>query len=180
MRRTLGGSSGVPPGIVTHVPLMQVPVQARLQPPQWTLLVFVSTQAFPHSICPDAEQPQVPALQTEPAGHALSQEPQLSALFIVSMHAPVPHIVSPVAHIDWQELPLQTWPAAHLLPQPPQLFASGGMQAPPQASRPALHWHWLAWQVWPAPQAWPHEPQFCGSDVRSRHSLPHFDCPLVH
>src|SRR4051794_23677607 len=35
MRRMLGGSSTAPPGMLTHAPLMHMPLQARLQPPQW-------------------------------------------------------------------------------------------------------------------------------------------------
>jgi hypothetical protein len=36
-------------------------------------------------------------------------------------------------------LPLQTCPDEHLLLQLPQLLASAGMQAPLQASKPAVH-----------------------------------------
>jgi len=76
----LGGSSTAPPGMLTHAPLTHMPLQARLQPPQWAVLVIVSTQAFAHSICPAVEQPQTPPLQTEPAGHALPQAPHRRAL----------------------------------------------------------------------------------------------------
>jgi hypothetical protein len=144
MRRTLGGSSTVPPGMVTHAPFVHVPLHGLLQPPQCVLLVIVSTHAFEHSIWPAAEQPHVPALQTEPAGHALPHVPQFSALVIVSTHAPSEHSVSPVPQSDWQELPLHTCPAAHFVPQPPQLFVSAGMQALLQASKPAVHMHLLA------------------------------------
>jgi hypothetical protein len=141
MRRMLGGSNTAPPGVVTHAPFMHVPAHARPQPPQFALLVIVSTQAFPHSICPAAEQPHVPPLQTEPAGQAMPQPPQLSALFVVSTHAPPEHWVSPPPQLDLQEPALHTWPEPHLVLQPPQLFASAGMHAPLHASRPALHWH---------------------------------------
>jgi hypothetical protein len=58
-----------------QTPLTQVPLQGRLQPPQFAVLVIVSTHAFEQSICPAIEQPQTPALQTAPAGQAL-QPPQ--------------------------------------------------------------------------------------------------------
>jgi hypothetical protein len=100
IRRMLGGSSTAPPGMVTHAPLTHMPLQARLQPPQWAVLVIVSTQAFEHSICPAVEQPHAPPLQTDPAGHALPHAPQLSALLIVSTHAPLVHWVSPPPQLD--------------------------------------------------------------------------------
>jgi hypothetical protein len=140
----LGGISTKTTGIVWQTPFEQVPEQGRLQPPQFALLVIVSMQAFPHSICPAAEQPHVPPLQTEPAGHAMPQPPQFSALFIVLTHAPAEHWVSPEPQLDVQAFPLQTWPDPHLLLQLPQLFASAGMQLPLQESRPALHRHWPA------------------------------------
>jgi hypothetical protein len=63
------------PVVVVQTPLVQVPLQGRLQPPQFALLVIVSTQAFEQSIWPAIEQPQTPALQVAPAGQAL-QPPQ--------------------------------------------------------------------------------------------------------
>jgi hypothetical protein len=125
--------------MLTHAPLTHWPLQAWLQPPQWAVLVIVSTHAFEQSIWPAVEQPHTPALQTDPAGHALPQAPQLSALLIVSTQAPPVHWVSPPAQLAWHELPLHTCPDAHLLPQVPQLFASAGMHAPPHASSPAVH-----------------------------------------
>jgi hypothetical protein len=139
MRRMLGGNRTAPPGMLTHSPFTHVPLQAWLQPPQCALLVIVSTHAFEHSICPAAEQPHTPPLQTEPAGHALPHVPQLSALLIVSTQAPPEHWVSPPPQLDWHELLLQTCPEAHLLLQLPQLLASAGMQAPLHPSRPAVH-----------------------------------------
>jgi hypothetical protein len=109
------------------------------------LLFIVSTHVFEHSICPAAEHPQVPALQTDPAGHAVPHAPQLSALFIVSTHAPAEHSVSPTSQPPlWHMLSLHTCPAAHFVPQPPQLLASAGMQVPLHASKPAVHMHMLA------------------------------------
>src|SRR5262249_61090126 len=88
IRRMLGGSRGWVPIDPMQVPFMHVPLHGRLQPPQLVLLVFVSTQAFPHSICPEAAQPQLPPLQTEPPGHGLPQPPQLRAFIVVSTHPP--------------------------------------------------------------------------------------------
>ena len=132
-----------------------------MQPPQWTLLVFVSTQAFAHSIWPAIEHPQTPPLHTEPAGHWFPHEPQFSALLRVSTQAPPEHCVSPAPQLDWQALPLHTCPPEHAVEQPPQWLASEATQAPPHASSPAVHMQALAWQVWPVPHALPQAPQFC-------------------
>lgn len=140
----LGGNSTVVTGIVWQTPFEHVPEQGLLQPPQFALLVIVSTHALPQSICPAAAQPHVPPLQTEPAGQAMPQPPQLSALFVVSTHAPAEHWVSPEPQLDVQAFALQTWPDPHLLLQLPQLFASAGMQLPLHESRPALQRHWPA------------------------------------
>src|SRR5262245_32318149 len=110
MRRTLGGSSTGPPGVSWQLPFVHVPAQGRLQPPRWSVSLMTWTQAFAHNIWPEAGQPQVPPLHTEPAGHWLPHEPQLSALLVVFTHAPVEHSVSPVPHIAWHELLLHTWP----------------------------------------------------------------------
>ena len=64
------------PGPVMQTPFVHVPLHAWLQPPQWVLLVSVSTQPVPHIIWPATEQPQVPLVQAvAPLGHAL-QPPQ--------------------------------------------------------------------------------------------------------
>src|ERR1044072_7905835 len=91
LRRMLGGNSTAPPGMLTHAPLTHVPLQAWLQPPQLAALVILPTHALEQSIWPAAEQPHAPPLQTDPAGHALPQPPQLRALFIVSTQAPPEH-----------------------------------------------------------------------------------------
>jgi hypothetical protein len=55
-----------------QTPLVQVPLQAWLHPPQWVLLLFVSTHALPQSIWPVPEHPHDPLLQAlAPAGQAL-------------------------------------------------------------------------------------------------------------
>jgi hypothetical protein len=161
MRRTPGGNSTVPPGVLTHVPFMHVPLHGRLQPPQWSVSDATSTQALLHNIWPEAEQPHTPPLHTEPAGHALPHSPQLSALFVTFTQAPAPHCRSPAPQVEVQALLLQTCPVEHAFVQLEQWDASGATQAPPHASKPALHWHWPAWQVCPAPHALPQAPQFC-------------------
>ena len=151
IRRMLGGSRGVPPGMLVHTPLLQLPLQGWLQPPQFWRSDVTSMQALPQSICPEPEQPQAPALQTDPPGQALPHAPQFSALFVTSTQAPFGHRVSPPAHTDWQELPLQTWPPLQLVEQPPQWVASGATQVPAQSRRPALHRQWPAWQALAGP-----------------------------
>jgi hypothetical protein len=176
----LGGSRGVPPGMLVHTLLLQLPLQLWLQPPQFCASDVTSMQALPQSICPEPEQPQTPALHTDPAGQALPHAPQFSALLVTSTQAPFGHRVSPPAHTAWQELALQTCPPLQPALQPPQWVASGATQLPPQSSRPALHRQWPAWQLSPAAQALPHAPQFCWSDVRSLQAAPHLVLPLGH
>jgi len=143
----LGGSKTVPPGVLTHAPFVQVPVQGRLQPPQWSLSLITSMHALPHNICPAAEQPQTPPLQTDPAGHALPHEPQWSALVVTFTHAPFVQAVSPVPQLPWQVLLLHTCVPAHVVVQLPQWLASEDTQVPLQASSSAVHWHCPAWQL---------------------------------
>jgi hypothetical protein len=154
------------PAVARHWLAMQViPLaQGRLQPPQFVLLLVVSTQALPHSIWPATEQPQTPLLQAlAPAGQAL-QPPQcaivLSPPFVT--HA-VPHSIWPEGHIPVQALLLQTCPLGQTVQLGPQWVASDGTHCPPQLRRPVAHWHVPLAQARPAPQALPHEPQFWGS-----------------
>jgi hypothetical protein len=167
------------PVAVVQTPFEQVPLQTWLQPPQLAALVIVSTQAFEQSICPATEQPQLPALQTAPAGQAL-QPPQWSASPpVVGTQAPSEHCVSPAPQLVWQLLAVHTWPAAHIVEQPPQCAALGDTQLPLHASRPELQRHWPAWQVCPAAQAFPQAPQFCWSVATVLHSPEHVCCPAV-
>jgi hypothetical protein len=155
----------VPPVPVVDVqrPPEQVmpPEHGALQPPQWVLLVFVSTQEVPHSIWPP-EQPQTPLLQAlAPVGQAL-QPPQwrivLSPPFVT--HEPPEHVICPVGQLPVMHwLLLQTWPDAQAL-QPPQCCASEPTQEPLQRNRPVEQVHWPFSQARPAPQALPHAPQF--------------------
>ena len=152
-----------------------------MQLPQFAVLVFVSTQADPHSICPATEQPQAPALQTAPGAQAIPQPPQLSGSFpFVVTHDPLPHIVVPPVQLEAQLPALQTWVPEQACPQEPQFAMSCEMQLPLQLSSPAWHWQDPFWQVCPALQALPHAPQFCGSDAAFTHWVPHAVCPAAH
>ena len=112
------------------------------------MLVFVSTQADPHSICPATEQPHAPALQTAPGAQAIPQPPQLSGSFaVVVTHDPFAHIVVPPVQLAAQLPPLQTWPAGQAFPQLPQLALSCEAQLPLQLSSPAWHWQDPFWHV---------------------------------
>jgi len=141
--------------------------------PQFLVLVFVSTQAPLHSICPATEQPHAPALQAAPVPQAIPQPPQLSGSFtFVFTHAPMPHIVAGAVQLEAQVPPLQTWPVGQAFPHAPQLAASCEMQLPLQFSNPAAHWQAPLWQVLPAVQMTPQPPQFCGSDAAFTHCEP--------
>jgi len=139
--------------VVPAVPVVVPPVQAPFvqlwpaehacpQLPQFAVLVMVSTQPAPHSIWPATAQPHAPALHAAPSGHITPQPPQLSGSFpFVATHAPLPHMVVPVAQLEPHAPALQTWPVWQAFVQPPQWLLSGETQAPPQLSRPAWHWH---------------------------------------
>ena len=77
-----------------HVPFAHVPAHGRLQPPQWLLLLFVSTHALPHSIWPAVGQTQLLFVHVAPAGQAL-QPPQRRGVPSPpgGMHAPSGHFV---------------------------------------------------------------------------------------
>jgi len=174
----------VPPWPVTpmQMPFMQLwPLaHARLHAPQFALLVLVSTQPDPHSICPAREQPHAPALHTAPAGQVTPQPPQLSGSFpFVTAQLPLGHIVVPGSHIDAHVPPLQTSPVLHAFVQLPQWLLSDETQAPLQTSAPAWQAHAPFWQVWPAPQVLPHTPQFCGSDATFTHCEPQVISPAA-
>jgi hypothetical protein len=105
------------------------------------VLLLVSTQEVPQSICPATEQPQVPLTHAvAPVGQAL-QPPQCwvvpSPPFATQV---LPHIsgVEPV-HDEEQVVPLHTWPFGQAFVQLPQWVASEGTQLPLQSSRPLLH-----------------------------------------
>jgi hypothetical protein len=133
------------------------PVGQGLQPPQWVLLL-VSTQEVPQSICPATEQPQVPLTQAvAPVGQAL-QPPQCWVVPSPPLATQVlPHMsgVVPVHDVE-QVVPLQTWPLGQALVQLPQWVASEGTQLPLQSRRPLPQRHCPPWQARIAPQAMPH------------------------
>ena len=137
----------------------------------------MSTQPPPHSICPAPEQTHDPALQLAPAGHAISQPPQLSASFpFVATQAPREHSVVPGAQFEPHTPALQTSPAWQTVAQLPQWVASDETQAPLHASSPARHWHELFWQLSPVPHVLPHAPQFCESELPFTHADPQEIC----
>ena len=87
--------------------------------------------------------------------------------------APSEQGVWPVGQLSWQAPPLHTWMPVHTVVHEPQCAAFEATQAPPQASRPALHPHWPAWQTWSAAQAFPQVPQFCASTATVLQAPPH-------
>jgi len=103
-----------------HFPATQVspPPQASPQPPQWPLLVWVSTQAVPHMTVPAGQVVTHPrGLHSCSAPHTLPQAPQLARSVVMSTQTP-PHRVWPVgqAHLP----PPQTVPPTQAVPQAPQ------------------------------------------------------------
>jgi hypothetical protein len=150
------------PVLVVHCPPEQVPLHGRLHPPQFVLLVLVSTQVEPHSI---SEPLHTHALfeQVAPAGHALPHDPQFALSVVTFAHLPPEHWVSPEPQLEAQLPLLHTCVPVHVLPHVPQLLTSEGTHAPLQLSWPLPHTHAPAWQVEPAPHFLPHAPQFCGS-----------------
>jgi hypothetical protein len=115
--------------------------QAWPQAPQFAMLVLVSTQAEPHSICPATEQPHAPALHAAPAGQVMLQPPQFSGSFpLVVAQLPFEHAVAPLAQLVAQAPALHTCPDGQALVQLPQWVASFETQLPLQLSRPAWHW----------------------------------------
>ena len=77
---------------VVHVPFMQVPLQGRLQPPQWVLLVFVSTHALLQSMR-GIVQTHALLEHVAPDGQRLPHAPQFAASFVRLAHAPPEHCV---------------------------------------------------------------------------------------
>jgi hypothetical protein len=125
-----------------QTPFVQLWLAAHAWPqlPQFAVLVFVSMQPDPHSICPATEQPHAPALQTAPTGQVTPQPPQLRGSFpFVTAHDPPGHIVVPGAQLPAQVPALQTSPLWQTLVQLPQWLASFDTQVPLQLSSPAWH-----------------------------------------
>jgi hypothetical protein len=114
--------------------------QAWPQPPQFAMLVLVSTQAEPHSICPATEHPHVPALHAAPAGQVMLQPPQLRGSFpLVVAQAPFEQAVAPAEQLVAQAPALQTCPEGQAFVQLPQWLASDETQVPLQLSSSAWH-----------------------------------------
>jgi len=79
---------------VMQTPFVHVPLHATPQPPQFVLLLLVSTHAPLQSIWPAPAQPHVPLLQAvAPVGHAL-QPPQWAIVLSPPLFTQaVPHII---------------------------------------------------------------------------------------
>jgi hypothetical protein len=125
-----------------QIPFVQLSplAHAWLQPPQFAVLVLVSTQPDPHSICPATVQPHAPALQTAPGAQVVPQPPQLSGSFpFVTAQDPLGHIVVPEEQLEAQAPALQTSPSLQTVVQSPQWLLSDDTQAPLQLSSPAWH-----------------------------------------
>jgi hypothetical protein len=97
-----------------------VDVQALLQLPQFALLLVVSTQLDPQSVCPLAQlELQALLLQTWPVAQAVAQLPQ----WVASDATQEPlQLNMPDGHLHW--LSWQVCPPVQGLPQTPQLFTS--------------------------------------------------------
>jgi len=65
-----------------HTPVLQTPLQGLLHPPQWAVLVMVSTHCPPQNVKP-LGQMHMPFKHPAPSGHWTLQPPQLSGSFIV-------------------------------------------------------------------------------------------------
>jgi len=111
------------PLVTLQLPFVQVPLQARLQPPQWALLVFVSTQVAPHSIS-GAVQTQVLLLHVAPDGQALPHDPQFAASLASLAHLPAEHFVSSDMQSEAHCPLLHTCVPVQVFPQLPQLLMS--------------------------------------------------------
>jgi hypothetical protein len=170
--------------LTLHAPFEHTspPMQRLPHEPQLRGSLLVSTHAIPHCISPDGHA-QLPAVQVEPMGHVLPQEPQ-SRLFVWrSTHAPlggqdVCPVGQPIVHA-----PFTHWlPGPHRFPQVPQLRGSVvvSTQNPPQLVVPAAHWHALETQLAPGAHALPHLPQSYGSLVRSTHAPLQLVSPVAH
>ena len=81
----------VPPAHWQTPPLQdRPPVQGRLQPPQWSLSDWVSTQEPPHCVALP-EQRQLPALQTSPLPQLCPHWPQFAGSALRLEQPPLQH-----------------------------------------------------------------------------------------
>lgn len=97
-------------------------LQELPQPPQWLVLLLVSTHELPH-IVPLQEDLHTPPSQVCPPAQAEPQPPQCDGFVCVLTQA-VPHFVSPESHTKSQPVWAQTADAppgaTQALPQAPQ------------------------------------------------------------
>jgi hypothetical protein len=169
------------PDVVVQVPLVHVPLQGLLQPPQLAVLVFVSTQVPLHCIWPATGQAHWLFMHVVPPVHLLLHEPQLFGSVLSVAHTPPEQSIVPVGHPIEEHAPLaQTCVPVHLLPHWPQLLVSCETHWLLQLSRPLPQAQWPFWQVEPVPQTVPQPPQFCESlPCRLTHWVPQAVWPLA-
>lgn len=129
----------VPAGALalTHVPLTQLVVRQPVdggqvipQPPQFPVLLLVSTQTPVHRVWPLAQALQVPLTHMLPEGQALPQVPQFATSLLVLTQTPLQR-VCPLGQVTGHVQGMATQrPARHtslavqVVPQPPQLTGS--------------------------------------------------------
>jgi hypothetical protein len=156
------------------------PVQEIPHPPQFWLLVVVSTQTPAQSVV-DGGHAQAPELQIKSPRHTSLQKPQLTLSFWRSTHF-WPHCARPepqdAAHVPSE----QTWVLVHLLPQLPQFcgFWLSCTQKPPQSVKPLGQVHVPVMHEAPTGQTVVHVPQWFASVWRLRHVLPQRVSPGPH
>lgn len=142
------------------------------QLPQLFALVFTSTQAGPHEVCPVAHPAtHAPATHELAGPHVLPHDPQLRASVCVSVQRPL-HVVSPAGQT--QALPAQLAPTPHCVPHVPQSNGSDVRltHALLQLFSPAAHVvvHTPSEHTWPAAHAVLQPPQLFGSLLMSVHT----------
>jgi hypothetical protein len=160
-----------------HTPLVQLPLQGWLHPPQCCVLVVTSTHIIGEpQIIWFGPQVQAPALQVEPAGQGV-QPPQCSAVPPVGdTQAPSVHWISPAGQDP--QLPFEhPWSAPQTTPQLPQCAAFEATHWPPQARRPPEQAHCPLLHICPIAQAVPQAPQFCTSVATFVHDPEHIIWP---
>jgi hypothetical protein len=162
---------------------------AVLQPPQWSVLVFVSKQrpGDPQTVRPPPQLAHPPPAHVPPVPQLEMHAPQFRGSLERSTHAP-PHALCVPGQLHTPFMQLVA--PVHVVPHVPQLLESDrmSMHAPPQRPCPAGHWHVPAMQVEPPVQRMPQAPQFIASDCTSMQAPPHIrsvltshsQCPAVH
>jgi hypothetical protein len=119
-------------------------VHALPQPPQFVVLVCVSTQAPPHDVPPE-EHLQAPATQVLPPPHVVVQLPQAALFAVTSTHLP-PQSAWPVAHVgvvSASAASCASAPSAASVPPPSFIASPNEVSLPPPSApaslRPSIH-----------------------------------------